>query len=362
MRPIGDLLGPGARLSILAAVAILSGEPDGAHAQCASDASTCVDCHEIGEAPSALRDGRPWHVDHGFGDLCAACHGGDPAATAAAAAHVGLRAPLDDPGAACAGCHGAETERLVARYRDAVAAGAGHAGDAPAAASGAAVVSGTPDGSGGSSSAASTSGSATVAVVALILLLAAALLLLLFRDRARRPPLRSLAWLRAPRWPPAAAGAMLGVVVAIAAVAAGHPVAAAGAFDRLAAYAGVLLAPDSPYYGHVMRPAIGWQIWTIVGLFAGAAASARLSGTAAWRWLPDAQWIPRSGGRRARRLAIAFAGGFLVQLGADIAGGCTSGLAISGGVLLAPAAFLFMAGMFAGGIPTAWLWHRRGAP
>ena len=33
-------------------------------------------------------------------------------------------------------------------------------------------------------------------------------------------------------------------------------------------------------------------------------------------------------------------------------------VAISGGAVLAPAAFLFMAGMFAGGIPTAWAWHR----
>jgi hypothetical protein len=48
----------------------------------------------------------------------------------------------------------------------------------------------------------------------------------------------------------------------------------------------------------------------------------------------------------------------LVQIGAGIAGGCTSGLAISGGAVLSPAAFVFMAGMFAGGIPAAWLWYR----
>ena len=60
-------------------------------------------------------------------------------------------------------------------------------------------------------------------------------------------------------------------------------------------------------------------------------------------------------------MLVGFAGAVLVQLGADIAGGCTSGLAISGGAVLAPAAFVFMAGMFAGGIPTAWLWSRLGS-
>jgi len=51
--------------------------------------------------------------------------------------------------------------------------------------------------------------------------------------------------------------------------------------------------------------------------------------------------------------SVLFFGGILLEYGAGIAGGCTSGLAISGGVQLAPAAFLFIAGMFASGIITA---------
>ncbi len=107
-----------------------------------------------------------------------------------------------------------------------------------------------------------------------------------------------------------------------------------------------------------MTPGITWQVWLIVGVLAGSFASSRLSGEARLRWLPDTQWEPRFGARTHLRLAIAFFGAVLVQLGAGIAGGCTSGLAISGGAALAPAAFLFMAGMFAGGIPAAWLWYR----
>jgi uncharacterized membrane protein YedE/YeeE len=110
-----------------------------------------------------------------------------------------------------------------------------------------------------------------------------------------------------------------------------------------------------------MQPGLAWPVWVVLGIFAGAYASAKLSGTANKRWLPETQWQARFGGRRTTRLAIAFVGALLVQVGAGIAGGCTSGLAISGGALLAPSAFLFMAGMFAAGIPTAWLWYRKGS-
>jgi uncharacterized protein len=151
---------------------------------------------------------------------------------------------------------------------------------------------------------------------------------------------------------------MLGLVVAFSEVVCGRPLAASGAFDKLAAYPGRWLFPTSQYYGHVMSPGITWQVWLVIGVLGGSFASSKLSGEARVRWLPDTQWQNRFGSSRVFRLAIAFGGAVLVQVGAGIAGGCTSGLAISGGGALAPAAFLFMAGMFAGGCPTAWLWHR----
>jgi uncharacterized membrane protein YedE/YeeE len=98
----------------------------------------------------------------------------------------------------------------------------------------------------------------------------------------------------------------------------------------------------------------------MAGVLLGSFASAKLAGVARRRWLPDTEWTERFGGRRRTRLVLAFLGATLVQIGAGIAGGCTSGLAISGGAVLSPAAFLFMAGMFAGGIPVAWLWSALG--
>ena len=199
------------------------------------------------------------------------------------------------------------------------------------------------------------------ALAATAIVLGAALAWVIARRR-RRDAWSLVAWLRAPRWSAYTAGAGLGLVVALAEAGFGRPVSASGAFDRLAAYAGRAIFPDAAYFRDVVKPGLGWPVWTVLGVIAGAFASSRLAGDAHVRWLPDAVWIPRFGPSRLRRAAIAFAGAAVIQLGAGIAGGCTSGLAISGGALLASAAYLFMAAMFATGIPTAWWWYRRSDP
>jgi uncharacterized membrane protein YedE/YeeE len=58
---------------------------------------------------------------------------------------------------------------------------------------------------------------------------------------------------------------------------------------------------------------------------------------------------------RGGRFAMAFAGGFVMLLGARIADGCTSGHGISGMAQLALGSFIAVGAMFAGGIATALL-------
>jgi hypothetical protein len=289
-----------------------------------------VSCHEAQALRPVLQSPQAWHADHAFGDLCVACHGGDPRAASKPRAHVGVRQPLLQVAQACGSCHadaGPRSERYWSLLR----------ASRPAAPRQAAGSSGVADG---------------------VLMLVAAVLgvALIAAYRPRRGASRGIE-LR-----PYRAGVLLGLVVACSEVFAGRPLGVAGAFDRLAAYLGVRLFPNSQYYCQIMTPGITWQVWVVFGLGCGAWLAALASGQARVRWLPDSQWRERFGAARARRLGVAFAGAFLVQFGAGIAGGCTSGLAISGGAALAPAAFIFMAGMFASGIPTAWLWYRKRAP
>ena len=58
---------------------------------------------------------------------------------------------------------------------------------------------------------------------------------------------------------------------------------------------------------------------------------------------------------KASRLIFAFSGGLLMAYAAKFTRGCTSGLALSGGSVLSPGAWLFMISVFIGGYSVAWL-------
>ena len=87
-----------------------------ASAQCGANRSTCSACHDGARASYAAD--AAWHKDHCFADVCAVCHGGAPDAPAAAAAHVGLVAPLAGD-TQCISCHGDASAALARRYADA---------------------------------------------------------------------------------------------------------------------------------------------------------------------------------------------------------------------------------------------------
>jgi len=162
-------------------------------------------------------------------------------------------------------------------------------------------------------------------------------------------------------WSPYLAGGLLGVVGLLAVGLSSHLLGASGGFENLAGMAGKAVAPaafDNVYFNFVMPAGITWNVILLVGIFFGGMLGALSAKTWRWRSMPDKQWIEAFGPSRAKRWGIAFLGGAVLQYAAGIAGGCTSGLAISGGMLLAPAAFLFIAGMFASGILTALIVYR----
>lgn len=171
--------------------------------------------------------------------------------------------------------------------------------------------------------------------------------------------------LRKPEWSPYVAGAGLGVVTLISLVLssallpAPTLIGASGAYENLVAPVGLALDAKNTYFNYVMPPGITWSVWVLFGIFLGGLVSALLSRTFKWRKMPDRQWEGVFGRSVAKRWLIVFAAAALLEYAAGIAGGCTSGLAISGGVVLAPAAFVFIAGMFASGIVTAMLIYRK---
>lgn len=175
-----------------------------------------------------------------------------------------------------------------------------------------------------------------------------------------------LNYIRKETWSPYVAGILLGLVGLLAVWASNSLLGASGAFENLAGMIGKALAPaafDNMYFNFIMPPSITYGVVMLIGLFFGGMIGAATSGTLMWGKKDsansDVQWKHIFGPQIWKRWALAFVGAIILEYAAGIAGGCTSGLAISGGMLLAPSAFLFIAGMFAAGIITALIVYRR---
>jgi uncharacterized protein len=154
-------------------------------------------------------------------------------------------------------------------------------------------------------------------------------------------------------WSPYVAGALLGIV-GILTVVFGHALlGASGGYENIAAYIGKIIDPSNTYFNYIMPAGITYPVLLLVGIFFGGMLGALSSKTFKFRRMDDEQWNRVIGKQVWKRWLLLFLGGIVLEYAAGIAGGCTSGLAISGGMLLAPAAFLFIAGMFISGILTA---------
>lgn len=168
--------------------------------------------------------------------------------------------------------------------------------------------------------------------------------------------------MRKELWSPYAAGILLGVLGILAVWLSNNLLGASGAFENLAGMIGKAVAPsvfNNMYFTYIMPSVFTWGVILLIGIFFGGMLGAFSSKTLKWRFNDDSQWRKIIGPQPWKRWAIAFFGAIILEYGAGIAGGCTSGLAISGGMLLAPAAFLFIAAMFASGIITALVVYRR---
>ena len=163
-------------------------------------------------------------------------------------------------------------------------------------------------------------------------------------------------------WSPYVAGILLGIVGILTVVLSSKLLGASGGFENVAGMIGKAFAPaafNNTYFNFVMPAGITYSVVLLVGVFFGGMFGALSSGTFKVRRMDDEQWKKAYGPQLWKRWLLLFVGAIVLEYAAGIAGGCTSGLAISGGMLLAPAAFLFIAGMFASGIVTALIVYRK---
>ena len=162
-------------------------------------------------------------------------------------------------------------------------------------------------------------------------------------------------------WSPYVVGAGIGMLSWFTFATADKPIGITTAFEYSAAVIEGAAAPQvtQPYLAEKAKdnktPKIDWEWMLVLGVLVGAYLSSEMSGDRAPEEKVPPLWRWRFGEKPGVRHAGAFAGGFIMMLGARIAQGCTSGHAISGALQFALASWIFAPLMFVAAIATAYL-------
>lgn len=122
------------------------------------------------------------------------------------------------------------------------------------------------------------------------------------------------------------------------------------------------LAKSGGKYAKSVANPLNYSFVFVIAMMAGALISAVMRGGVGnqERSMP-AVWRANFGDNPWTRYAAVFLAGFLVLYGARLAGGCTSGHMMSGMMQTAVSGYIFAAGAFLAGIPTALYLFRKEA-
>lgn len=178
-------------------------------------------------------------------------------------------------------------------------------------------------------------------------------------DTPGNPVMRAL---RAKRWNPYVVGVGIGVLSWITFLTMDKALGTSSSMVHVAGLvegvvnADKVVGPEAnSYFAKEINdktPMFDWQVFLVLGVFLGALISSRLSGDRVRECVPGL-WEWRFGPSKAKRYVAAFLGGAVMLFGARMAGGCTSGHGISGGLQLAVSSWTFFMAMFASGVAAA---------
>ena len=163
-------------------------------------------------------------------------------------------------------------------------------------------------------------------------------------------------------WSPWAAGVLLGLTATASYVLVDKTIGSSGGIENIDSMLLKLFhssLAETMYFKFLMPPVVSFQILLFVGMLLGAFTSSIWSKDFKFRMMPDQLWTQTFGPSKVKRWTMIFIGGMIIEYSAGIAGGCTSGLAISGTMQLSPAGLIFIAGLFTSGIITTKILYGR---
>jgi len=160
-----------------------------------------------------------------------------------------------------------------------------------------------------------------------------------------------------PFWNPYVAGVALGLVLLVSFLVTGHGLGSSGAQKLLGAAMIHRLDPtfaeENGHIGPSFQPGqsvlSAWIVFLALGTFIGGGIGALTGRRHKWETLRG----PRIS--RESRWVLALAGGVISGIAAQIARGCTSGQALTGGAQLALGSWVFMFAVFGGAYAFAYI-------
>ena len=167
--------------------------------------------------------------------------------------------------------------------------------------------------------------------------------------------------LREKSWSPYAAGVLIGLLQIPAFLLIETALGTSSSYVTIAAHIAAFADASIDKMDYLAKHMYGakniWQVAMVIGIVLGAFISMKASG--AERHLISPVWKRAVGlDTLTSRAPMAFAGGFIMVVGARIADGCTTGHGISGVAQLAAGSMVAVAAMFAGAIATALVMKR----
>ncbi|NQU64200.1 MAG: YeeE/YedE family protein [SAR324 cluster bacterium] len=160
---------------------------------------------------------------------------------------------------------------------------------------------------------------------------------------------------------PYISGVGIGTILFLSFFLIGKGLGGSGSLTRLLAFSLDTVAPKytatvdyfSRYLTGTVHPLDNWLVYMLIGVVTGGLIDA-ISGKRTKKII----MLKGDHTTNKRRTLTAFLGGILVALGARLAGGCTSGLAITGSSVLAVAGWVFFLSVFAAGLIVAFFMRK----
>ena len=169
--------------------------------------------------------------------------------------------------------------------------------------------------------------------------------------------------LKKNRWSPYTVGVGIGILSWLSFLIAKKVIGTSTIFVVLSGLITKLFYPEyvnsSTYYQTYLsnQPIIGWGFVLVIFLFIRSFVASILGNSRTKQHVPQI-WKDRFGSSYTLRYFWSVIGGILLGFGTRLAGGCTSGHSISGGLMLALSGWVFTLVLFAIGVISAFLIYK----